>query len=74
MKTISASEVYKVEKWGRPETAIYYWPPKDFELPADSVRRCYSYGRDSVLITWERETRRWLAYHMRNPNKKFELA
>ena len=71
--TISLSEVRKVEKWGKTETAVYYWPPVDIQVPAESVRRCYSSGRDAVGVVWERELRRWIAFHMRNPNTKFQF-
>lgn len=71
--TISLSEVRKVEKWGKVETAVYYWPPVDLQVPTESVKRCYSSGRDAVVVVWERETRRWLAYHMRNPKGEFKF-
>ena len=74
MKTISLTEVFKVERWGKPETAVYFWPPVDKELDMQSVRRCYAYDKESIVIQWDAETRRWLAYHMKNPNKEFKFS
>ena len=74
METISLTEVFKVEKWGNPETAVYFWPPVNKELEMQSVRRCYTYGKEAIVIQWERKTRRWLAYHMKNPNREFKFS
>lgn len=73
MQTVSLSDVFKVERWGKSDTSLYFWPPTDKEIDLKSIRRCYNNGGESVVVTWEAENRRWMTYHMKYPNKVFKM-